>query len=495
MRGRVKDNKKVNFWLAVAITIVFVVVGVFLIFHHEPWCDEANPWQIAKIINFGNLFEVTKYEPHSPLYPLFLAPFAQAGLPFITTNFLSLAIVSLAVFLLLWKSPFKWWQKIAIILSAGFFYYNSVFARDYSFIVLGVVLVGLTYAGRHEHPIRYILSLALLSQSHILAGGFVALLSIGFFVECIKAKKFTQMIVPAFILIGALALLLPAIFTTLHSHQIITPSLNGQYRMNLTEYMRSFNLVLFGLAMPITELSLLFIMIYFFARYPKIFLYSLFGFGFYFSVLFIAYNTTIMPHKPAIFILLITLAVWLTKSEQRRKRSILDRLTGKLELYKLISYYIPIGTFCFVPIILSVPHTISEAYYDMDSQYSYSKEVSDVLNSLENNAVILVGSDDTLTPAISFVPYLKGDRIIYDVVDDKPFDYMVWDSEAKTVDDSELDATILKFQDRPTYIIARFNACGNSMGEANIKGIWKEIGTFSPQNKAYDPAIRIYKIN
>ncbi len=495
MRGRVKDNKKANFWLAVATTIIFAAIGVFLIFRHEPWCDEANPWQIAKIINFENLFEVTKYEPHSPLYPLFLAPFAQAGLPFITTNFLSLAIVSLAVFLLLWKSPFKWWQKIVIILSAGFFYYNSVFARDYSFIALGVVLVGLTYAGRHEHPIRYILSLALLSQSHILAGGFVALLSIGFFVECIKAKKFTQMIIPAFILVGALALLLPAVFTTLHSHQIITPSLNGQYRMSLTEYMQSFNLVLFGLAMPITELSLLFIMIYLFARYPKIFVYSLFGFGFYFSVLFITYNTTIMPHKPAMFILLIILAIWLTKSEKRLKRSILDRLTGKLELYKLISYYVPIGTFCFVPIVLSVPHTISEAYYDIDSQYSYSKEVSDVLNLLEDNAVILVGSDDTLTQAIGFVPFMEGGRMIYDVVDKKPFDYMIWDSEAKVVDDNELDEAILEFQDRPTYIIARFNACGNPMGEVNTREEWEEIRAFSPQNKAYDLAIRIYKIN
>lgn len=480
---------------ALILTAIFFATNLIILLAHEPWCDEANPWQIAKVINFSNLFEVTKYEPHSPLYPLFLAPFAQNGFPYITTNIISLIIATLAIFLMSWRAPFKKWQKVVLAFSAGFFYYNTIFARDYSLVLLGVVLVGLAYKSRFKHPILYALSLAFLSQTHILAGGFVAILALGFFVECFRRREFLKILLPAAILAAALLILLPPVLTTMSDHVIIKPSLAGDSRTTIFTFSGEFNTALFGIPSPILELYLVFLLLYLLARYPKIFVYTVFGFGFFFFTLYFIYNTNvIIPQKPATFITLLTIPLWLIYLEKRSSDNLLTKLAQKLELYKLISYYLPASSLCFIAPALSIPRAISESLDDYKNPYSFSMEVSDYLNTLEDNALIISGSDNTSDSAISLVPFLKDGREIYNAVTGEPFGYMIWNADREIASSDQVTSLISRHPDRPVYILRRIYGCPNVKSDVEVDDSWTKLREFNINNKAYDPPMELYKV-
>ncbi|MBQ6355386.1 hypothetical protein IJJ18_03185 [Candidatus Saccharibacteria bacterium] len=78
--------------------MLFIAVGVLLILQHEPVDSEA--------------------------YSLLV----RTGISYRLSSFISLIIVSAAVFIISQFTAFKKWQKILIVLSGGFFYFPSVHA-------------------------------------------------------------------------------------------------------------------------------------------------------------------------------------------------------------------------------------------------------------------------------------------------------------------------------------------------------------------------------
>ena len=144
--------------VAIIFTLAFIAIHVPLIFCHEPWSDETNPWAIAQKIDVTNAYELKFADPHSLAWEMILAPFAHLGMPEITMHFISLTIVALAVFLLMYKSPFHLATRILFSCSAIFFYFNPIVSRDYCLIPLAVTLVACTYRKRFKHPIKYLSS-------------------------------------------------------------------------------------------------------------------------------------------------------------------------------------------------------------------------------------------------------------------------------------------------------------------------------------------------
>ncbi len=63
--------------VCIIITVVFFLLNLILVLNHEPWADEANPWQIAESLSPANFFEIFRTEPHPVLWYIILAPFAK----------------------------------------------------------------------------------------------------------------------------------------------------------------------------------------------------------------------------------------------------------------------------------------------------------------------------------------------------------------------------------------------------------------------------------
>ena len=82
------SEKKINF----VIFLLYVLFGLFLLYFHEPWIDEANTWLIAKNLNFREIFEEVRFDGNPCFYYFFLAIFAKMGLPYIFNNIISFLV-------------------------------------------------------------------------------------------------------------------------------------------------------------------------------------------------------------------------------------------------------------------------------------------------------------------------------------------------------------------------------------------------------------------
>jgi hypothetical protein len=65
--------------LTLLVSAVFLVVGAFVIAHHELWRDEVQAWLLARDSSSAiDLFSRQKYEGHPALRQLLLMPLTRA---------------------------------------------------------------------------------------------------------------------------------------------------------------------------------------------------------------------------------------------------------------------------------------------------------------------------------------------------------------------------------------------------------------------------------
>lgn len=151
------------------ITLIIYLLGVCTVsFFHEPWFDEAQSWAIARSGTIKEiLFEIPHYEGHPPLWHLILVPFAKLGAPYeLSLAIVNIFFMTLAVAVLLFKSPFPKLIRCLLPFNFFFFYQYGVLSRPYCILVLAIFLAAVCYKGRNEHPMKYILCLTLLCVVH-----------------------------------------------------------------------------------------------------------------------------------------------------------------------------------------------------------------------------------------------------------------------------------------------------------------------------------------
>lgn len=178
------------------ITLIIYLLGVCTIsFFHEPWFDEAQAWAIARSGTIKEiLFEIPHYEGHPPLWHLILVPFAKLGAPYeLSLAVVNIFFITLAVAVLLFKSPFTKLIRCLLPFNFFLFYQYGVISRPYCILVLAMFLAALCYKNRNEYPVKYLLSLALMCAIHsygiIIAGCLCIVWLIEIFTEYKKSGK------------------------------------------------------------------------------------------------------------------------------------------------------------------------------------------------------------------------------------------------------------------------------------------------------------------
>lgn len=166
-------NKNKNNKANIFIMAVYIILTFTFIFFHEQWRDEAQAWLISRDLSFTGIISQLKYEGHFLIWYLILMPFAKSGLPFITTNIISTILVCISVWIILTKSPLKSYQKGLFIFSAPMLYLYPTISRCYAILPLAICLTAYFYKDRKEKPIRYILAIALLANTHVIMLGMV----------------------------------------------------------------------------------------------------------------------------------------------------------------------------------------------------------------------------------------------------------------------------------------------------------------------------------
>lgn len=183
------------------ITLIIYLLGVCTVsFFHEPWFDEAQAWAIARSGTIKEiLFEIPHYEGHPPLWHLILVPFAKLGAPYeLSLAVVNIFFMTLAVAVLLFKSPFPKLIRCLLPFNFFLFYQYGVVSRPYCILVLAIFLAAACYKNRNEHPVKYLLCLALMCAVHsygiIIAGCLCIVWLIEIFTEYKKSGKLADIL-------------------------------------------------------------------------------------------------------------------------------------------------------------------------------------------------------------------------------------------------------------------------------------------------------------
>lgn len=183
------------------ITLIIYLLGVCTVsFFHEPWFDEAQSWAIARSGTIKEiLFEIPHYEGHPPLWHLILTPFAKLGAPYeLSLAAVNIFFMTLAVAVLLFKSPFPKLIRCLLPFNFFLFYQYGVVSRPYCILVLAIFLAAACYKNRNEHPVKYLLCLALMCAVHsygiIIAGCLCIVWLIEIFTEYKKSGKLADIL-------------------------------------------------------------------------------------------------------------------------------------------------------------------------------------------------------------------------------------------------------------------------------------------------------------
>lgn len=311
MKKWVKENK-----YNILIMIIYSIVSFVILMFHEMWRDEAQAWLIARDLNPLEIIKQMKYEGHFVLWYFILVPFAKLGFSYKTINIISWLIVLPAVWLILKKAPFKSWIKVLFIFSYPMLYLYPSISRCYCLIPLAIVLIAITYQNRMKEPIKYMLSIVLLANTHIIMYGLVGMLLLTFFIEVIlnrnkNTKIENKRIIISFIIAGILILLiiLP-LFTSLTSNDIIKEKITIQISIN--SFLRIFEWMsaLFILDIHSFIIALIFLLIYEFKNYPKNGIIIVMAITFQYLIYFFIYSVY-STQRISTIIMIVFLFAWL----------------------------------------------------------------------------------------------------------------------------------------------------------------------------------------
>lgn len=156
-----------SFWRFATVSLaLYAAFTLWLICHHEPWRDEADPWLAARDMSLGELFRWFHYVGTPGLWNLILLGPAKLGMPYGSMSAIHWALAVATAGVVLFLAPFPSWVRFLLVFSYLLGFEYSVIARSYVLTVLICFLLAHLYAKRMERPIVFGVLLALMTNAN-----------------------------------------------------------------------------------------------------------------------------------------------------------------------------------------------------------------------------------------------------------------------------------------------------------------------------------------
>jgi hypothetical protein len=157
-------NQRKKHALEILTIFVYAALLAFISYFHEPWFDEAQAWLIARDSSLLDMiWNVLRYEGHTPLWHLFLFIPTHLGIPFeLGLKSINLIFATLAAAVFIKYSPFPLAFRLLTPFTYFLFYQYGVISRSYSLFMLVLWLIAAAFPKRNERPYLFFILLALL---------------------------------------------------------------------------------------------------------------------------------------------------------------------------------------------------------------------------------------------------------------------------------------------------------------------------------------------
>ena len=434
-----KAAKQVKTWaknhktlVALIVTALFVLSQIPLLNTHEISSVEGRYYENAKYISLDNFYELNRDNPQPLLWQVLLVPLAKLGLPAISANILALTLTALAVFLIIRSLKMHLGLKLVLILSSVFCYFNPIVTASFSLLPLAVALIALTYEKRHESPLKYALSLALLTQTTFLISGLALALALAFIVEEItgknkgKIKHLLLFIIPVAL---AVASFMPSLISAFSENNILSgKALEKVAVENQPDFVKNLEESLFGVSTTfsiiISIILLALIVLALLSTNLKLAFFGVAGIGAWFYILTTLYRSySVMPQKTsALIAILFLILIFAQKEEKKLEENFISKLLGLSEIVKFArEKFVSSLVLIIVPItLISVPVTIASSMNDFRHYDTNSAEVYNLINSFEKGSLIVIATPNAADYfKYSVLAGINNDIEFYDIILDK----------------------------------------------------------------------------
>ena len=397
---KTKKEKKL-FTCQMVIVLIYSILIIITVMHHEPWRDEAQAWLISRDIPFFTMFTQMGYEGTPALWHIILAPFAKLGAPYIMLNIINLLIAVFAVIIFVFRSPFTIFTKILFVFSYYMAWEYAIIARNYTISILLLFIIASIYPDRFRKPIKYAIMLLLLFNTNVYSFFISVPLVIIFIYESINKKEFNKRI-----FIGILIMALGAISSFL---QILPPKdiIHGGFfsffvlKAPLIAIKNGFFPHLHGVLLRIISLFIIILtFIYLFRKSRHVLFFLLFSFIGLFYI-FIFKHTGCFRHFGYILVIIL-FSFWISKYYKT------DVVPYGLSHKWLLNYTILILN---LSLLVSIVPMIKFHYKEWNYCFSGSKKMARYIteNNLYTNIIVADSSPHTS----SILPYLPCKKFWY----------------------------------------------------------------------------------
>ncbi len=377
----IKNNS--NFFLIV-LFLFYCMVTIITVFRHEVWIDEAQAWLVAQKLSPLGVLKEIQIEGHPALWYFIIMPFAKLRFDVLSMQLISVFTMIFATGLLIWKSPFNFLTKLAIVLSPCYLYWLPDVARSYSLVALLIFALAIYWNRQKEHPYIFSIILILLANTHILMFALCFSVFLCFLFENLKdfcESKSFKILIPSLIQATAFFLIY-MFFYVLNSgnvndvtkaHDVVE---NIYYLIScfgFFTFLKPVNIQLYHFSCIVAWLLFLSLSVLLLKIDKRIFFVSFVGLLFQIYIyIFIIY---VIPQRVALTLLIVVFAFWAV-SVQASKKTVLFRVTE-------ISFILFFA--------LSVPISLNLIKGDFFNAFSSSKETAQFIKDNLGNETTFTG--------------------------------------------------------------------------------------------------------
>ena len=240
-------HERRSLWPEWGALFLYAALVAFAIPYHEPWVDEAQAWQLARSLSLASLFKTyIRYEGSPGLWHFLLWIMARIHISWSGVHWICGAIATIAVWLLLFKSPLPRYLKLPLPFTYFLLFQYAVVARNYVLVPLLLFLVAIAW---RKNPLGLALALGLLANASLHAAAISGGLAVVYAVEQIQNRRSEPLVDRRKLLLCAtllLAFYAFAIWTAWPPHDMILSSVRGQSSIYLLR-------AVFSLVWPICQ--------------------------------------------------------------------------------------------------------------------------------------------------------------------------------------------------------------------------------------------------
>jgi hypothetical protein len=445
-------KKKTMIW-AVFLILLYSILNIIILIHHEPCGDEAQAWLIARDLDIGSIFRQMNYEGSPALWHILLLPLAKTGLPYISESILHLIIAVSAVVVFIQYAPFSKITKLLFIFSYYMAYEYSIIARSYSLSILLLFVIAALYNKRFKYALWYSFLIFLLFNTNVHSFFIATSLTIVFAWELYRYKvkvNFAKISVFVMFMGGVLSFLqlLPqpdnmnyGIFTRIEILAPIVAIANAFYPW-IIDFFIPTNLRL--IFMGFSFLIFFTVVLSLYKTPAVLFILSLSLSGLFYIFVF-KYLGALRHH--GLILIMLFFALWIS-TYYNNSQKIISHMPSNINIPKISILLINI---CLT---MSLLYSLKTQYLEYQYIFSGAKEMSDFIrrNKLYDYNIIAHPSQ----PASALLPYLPEKSFWYaDIKDYGTFityntNYLI----GSNISDSEVIARMRKvFSEQSTILL------------------------------------------